>query len=139
MDKSTFLSLIFLFLIGCSAKPKIPISESLELALDTTYPKYVALLNSSADKDPKSLKGFLEIDYIGGTAGYDHGWMIIQLMRQWGDKDFSSILETTTKSKQLTIKNYIEVGAQGSNMRMMDSLMKDFPRSFKLLGFTGNR
>src|SRR6185295_17050066 len=84
-----YLLLSLVALASCMSKPVIPISNTLEIALGDRYSKYVSLLNKSASNDTTALVEFLMIENIYNGAGYDHGWVLTELMKKLGDKQFS--------------------------------------------------
>ena len=63
MKKIMFIFLCFLF-CTCKRQPKIPISNTLEIALGKRYSEYVNLLNKATKKDTIALLQFLKINYI---------------------------------------------------------------------------
>lgn len=88
-----------LFILGCilfysyHEQPKIPVSNTLEIALGNRYSGYIGTLNKTFERDTTALLEFLKIDYIYDAAGYDHGFILFQLMKTYGNKDFAHALQ----------------------------------------------
>lgn len=133
--KIGILTSVTCLVFSCTPTPEIPISNTLEIALGDRYSVYVDLLNKAVSKDTAALHRFLEIDNIYDAAGYDHGWVLIQLMKKNGDKDFAKALLKLNKSQLNNLKQYFEVGTDGGGMSN-DTLFKMYPNSFNQLSFS---
>lgn len=56
-----YLLIILIFtLFSCKEQAKIPISNTLEIALNNKYSNYVNILNNTLDGDSLALKKFLK-------------------------------------------------------------------------------
>jgi hypothetical protein len=129
-----YILLTFLF-YSCQPKPAIPISDNLKIALGNKYPGYIETLNKATKGDTLSIRRVLEIDYIGGGRVYDHGWLLVQLMKKIGDEKFVSILHSFDKMKLENVKHYFEVGIDNGEKKN-EILFNDYPNTFKYLGFS---
>jgi hypothetical protein len=128
-----YSSLILFY--SCQSKPHIPISDNLKIALGNKYPDYVSMLNKATLGDTFNVRKFLEIDYIGEGGGYDHGWVLVQLMKKVGDEKFVNALQSFDKKKLDNVKQYFEVGIDnGGNKNAI--LFNEYPNTFKYLGFS---
>jgi hypothetical protein len=123
-----------LSLLSCS-KPVIPISNTLELGLGSKYSSYVKLLNKSASGDSDALHEFLLIDYLSDGSGYDHGSVIVELIKKIGDNSFSTALGKLDEKQLNNVKDYVKAGLDGPG-DMGSHLPKEYPLTFKLLGIT---
>ena len=131
---SLFFFLIFLFFYSCNPKPRISVSNTLEIALDNhnKYSEYVRILNKAFEKDSTALLNFFKVDYIYDAAGYDHGYVLFQLMKIYGDKTFSQILRKATGKDLDNVRQYFEVGID-ANDRERDEMKISYPISSKIL------
>ncbi len=134
-NKHFFVLLVSCIFLSCNPKPKIPISETLKIALNGKYSNYVLLLNKSINNDSLALHQFVRIDYIEDAAGYDHGSVLVHLMEKIGDANYSKTLKSMSKIELNNIKNYFMVGIQGVG-NSNDTLFRKFPTTFNYLGFT---
>ena len=134
MTNISFGLLLCVLFSMCKPSPEIPISDTLEISLRNRYSKYVSLLNKALERDTSALKEFLKIDNIYDAAGYDHGWVLIELMKKIGDEKFSNSMATLTVQQKNNIKEYFEVGMQGMD-RFNDTLIKTYPKTSELLQF----
>jgi hypothetical protein len=126
--------LLIILLISCTPKPVIPISNTLEIGLNNRYSNYVRLLNKSVKGDTVALTEFLIINNIYDAAAYDHGWVLIELMKKLGDKTFSNALSKMNRMQINNLNTYFRGGLDSNNEA--NKLPKQYPISFKLLGFT---
>ena len=126
------LSIAFIVFGGCTDHAPIPISNTLELAIESRYNSYVLTLNKACRHDSIALVEFLKIDYINDAAGYDHGYVLFQLMKNNGDKEFSNALKKLNKSQLNTVRNYIEVGLDADD-EGQHMLNLNFPISASIL------
>ena len=120
-------------ILKCSTfSPKIPISNTLEIALAKNYDKYVELLNKSINNDTIALTEFLKIDNIYDAAGYDHGYIIIQILENVGDSNFANAVKKLDAKEMQNLKQYFEVGFDAKNTLQEEYKFK-YPTTFKLL------
>ena len=123
------------FISSCYPKPKIPISNTLEIALDKHYSHYVRLLNGAMDSDSVALSNFLKINNIYDAAGYDHGWILIKIMKEVGDEKFSTILASLNTDQISNVKDYFRVGMMGEG-NSNDTIATHFSKTFHYLRFS---
>jgi hypothetical protein len=127
-----FSFFISIGVLSCSQKPKIPISNTLEIALDKSYNDYVSTLNKAFEKDTLALKKIIEIKNIGGAAGYDHGWVLVQLMKNYGDEKFFTVLKGLNIQQLNNLKQYFEVGLDGIE-NSNDTFYRQYQKSLQYL------
>lgn len=134
MKKLLFVLICILF-YSCSEQPKVSISNTLEIALDnhSKYSEYVRILNKAFEKDSTALLSFFKIDYINDAAGYDHGYILFQLLKIYGDKKFANILQKTTEKDLNNVSQYFEVGIDSNSDSQNDEIKKRYPISSKIL------
>lgn len=134
MKKLLFVLICILF-YSCNEQPKIPISNTLEIALDnhSKYSEYVRTLNKAFEKDSTALLNFFKIDYIYDAAGYDHGYIIFQLLKIYGDKKFANILQKATKKDLIYVSQYFEGGIDSNSDSQNDEIKIRYPISSKIL------
>jgi len=125
--------LILVVLNGCT-KPVIPISDTLEIGLGKRYSEYVTLLNKAADKDNKALVQLLTFKNIEDGAGYDHGWVLIELIKKVGDEEFSIALLKLNNEELERVRSYFNAGYDV--YKNTDNLPKEYPLTFKVLGYS---
>ena len=126
------LSITLIVFVGCRDHSPIPISNTLEIAIESRYTSYMLTLNKACRHDSISLVEFLKIDYIHDAAGYDHGFVLYQLMKNSGDKEFSNALQKLNKSQLNTVRDYIEVGLDADD-EGQQVLKLNFPLSASIL------
>ena len=130
-------SIVFLFCIlfyGCIKQSKIPISNTLEIGLGDRYNEYINVLNRAYDGDSIALGEFLKIDHISDGAGYDHGYVLLQLIKVQGDEKFAETLEKMDDKTVQTVCQYVEVGVD-SNDKDRDDLKVNYPKVVAILKF----
>lgn len=134
MKKLLFVLICILF-YGCNEQPKIPISNTLEIALDnqSKYSEYVKILNKAYEKDSTALLNFFKIDYIYDAAAYDHGYIIFQLLKIYGDKKFANILQMATKKDLSNVIQYFDGGIDSNSDIQNDEIKISYPISSKIL------
>jgi hypothetical protein len=127
---------LFIFIVfnSCTSKPLIPISDTLETSLHENYSNYVLLLNKSINGDTTALNEFLIINNIYDVAGYDHGWVLIELMKKLGDKQFSNGIAKLNSKQFSNLKEYFRVGLDENSQTL--KLSKSYPITFNLFKFT---
>jgi hypothetical protein len=130
--KTFFLFLFCIMILGCKEKPKIPISNTLEIALGKRYSVYVKNLNKAFEKDSSELLIFFQINYIHDAAGYDHGYILYQLLKIYGDEKFAHALQMTNAMNLKNVIQYFEVGID-ANDRHRDELKMLYPISSSIL------
>jgi hypothetical protein len=128
-------SLSTILFYSCQSKPQIPLSDNLKTALGNKYSGYVGMLNKSIKGDTVNMHSFLEIDYIGDGGGYDHGWVLVQLLKKVGDAKFVNVLHSLDKKKLLNVKEYFNVGIDNGGKKNK-ILFNDYPNTFIYLGFS---
>jgi hypothetical protein len=131
MKKQLFI-LVCLFFCSCQEQPKIPVSNTLEVALGNRYSEYVTLLNKAFKKDTTVLSDFLKIDYIYDAAGYDHGFILFELMKIYGDKEFSYTLGKMSSNNLKNVSQYFEVGLDANDTHKIE-MKKEYPISYEIL------
>jgi hypothetical protein len=130
--KVLMLISVVLTFYACNEKPRIALSNTLEISLRDKYPSYVNLLNKSLDSDTAALLDFFKINQIYDAAGYDHGYILIQLMKKVGDKEYASILQKLDKNELSSVLQYFEVGIDG-NERVEVEIENFFPITSKII------
>lgn len=116
MKKSLIIVICLLF-YGCKEQSQIPISNTLELALGDNYSSYVENLNKAYAKDNSATLKILKVDYIYDAGGYDHGYVLYQLMKRYSDKEFSILLNSMSKKDLTAVSQYIEVGLDANDTK----------------------
>ncbi|PUZ19291.1 hypothetical protein GA0116948_1307 [Chitinophaga costaii] len=130
--KKNFYILVCILLFSCKEQPKIPISNTLEIALGKRYSAYVNNLNKAFEKDSTALLYFFKIDYINDAAGYDHGYILYQLIKIYGDEKFANALQKTTAKGLQNVSQYVEVGID-ANDRQKNEMKINYPISSNIL------
>lgn len=123
-------NIVFLLCIsfyGCMKQPKIPISNTLEIGLGDRYNEYVSVLNRAYDGDTIALQDFIKIDYVNDGSGYDHGYVLLQLIKIIGDEKFAKTLQKMNNKTIKTVFQYIQVGVDASD-KEKNNLEKNYPR-----------
>jgi hypothetical protein len=130
MEKKVIL-LCFL-LIGCTQRSKIPIPNTLEISLGRKYNSYVNTLNNVYNKDKASLQSFLRINYINDAAGYEHGYILFQLLKVVGDENFVANLKKLNKEEVDIVTRYIEAGID-ANDKYKDEIKISYPKVAEII------
>ena len=126
------LSLMFpLVIIACVSEPEIPIPETLEYSLGDQYNQYVNTLNKALNNDSGALVQFLKIDKIFDGAAYEHGWVLIELMKKSDDIEFSKAVSELSESELEMLKAYLNAGFDiyPEEVELLDS----FPNTSRVL------
>jgi hypothetical protein len=135
MKKITILITI-LILVCCnqSKENKIILSDTLEIALKNKnkYFEYVNLLNLASLRDTSALYLFFKIDYICNAAGYDHGYILSQLVATTGDKISAEVISKMNSTELNNFQQYIEADIDNSKHSLLEFKQK-FPLLSRLL------
>ncbi len=75
---------------------------------------------------------FLIIKGLYDGAAYEHGWILIELMRKIGDGQFTTAVIQLNGEELNNLKVFFN-GGLDMHSRLVD-LPKDYPNSFKALG-----
>ena len=130
--KQNLIILICIFLFSCVEKSQIPIPNTLEIALGNKYSDYVSNLNKAYKKDSSALLKLFKIDYINDAAGYEHGFILYQIMNTYDDKIFSTVLQRLSARELNTVKLYFEVGID-ANDKYKYEMKEHYPLSSNTL------
>ncbi|MBU3662557.1 MAG: hypothetical protein FGM41_05090 [Bacteroidetes bacterium] len=106
----------------------------MKTGLGDRYSDYVKLINKSASGDGEALVLFLQYQNIDDGAGYDHGWVLIELMKKVGDEQFSDALLNLSPTQVDHVKNYFNAGFDVHTKT--DKLFNEYPKTFKVLGYS---
>lgn len=82
----------FAVITSCTPDPAIQINDTLEMGLGKKYSDYVVKLNASVKGDTSALHNFLNVKDLYDGAAYEHGWVLIELLRKLGDETFANAL-----------------------------------------------
>ncbi|WP_281235087.1 hypothetical protein [Flavobacterium gelatinilyticum] len=130
--KKIVIILICLLCYGCKEESRIPISNTLEIALGDNYSSYVTNLNLAYEKDRSAAIRILKIDYIYDAGGYDHGYILYQLIKRYSDNEFTAILKKLSRNDLITVNQYLEVGLD-ANDKKREEFKRDYPISLSVL------
>lgn len=125
--------LILVFFTSCT-KPKIPISNTLEGTLGDRYSYYLKVLNRSAEGDSNAIVEFLLIKDIYDGASYDHGDVLIELMKIIGDCQFSNALLKLNEDQLEQVRTYFNAGSDVNSE--IKELFIQYPITFKILRYS---
>jgi hypothetical protein len=120
------------FLFCCKEHPKIAISNTLEIALGDRYSVYVSNLNKAIERDSSALLIIFKVDYIEDAAGYDHGYILYQLLKLYGDEKFAESLRKLRDKDLRNVSQYIEAGID-SNENQRREVLTNYPFSASIL------
>lgn len=127
------LSLLLLFqsCINGNKCNDIKISETLQNHVNNKNIKYCSFLKKALGGNEKSIKEFLLLD-IQDSAGYDHGNVILKLIKKLGDDVvIKSVADVTSKEKK-RILSYINVGFEYGDFTDQD-LKNSYPALYEFL------
>ncbi len=118
-----------------SCNNRLPISDTLEGTLKdrSRYKEYVCWCNSSLHGDTIALKKLMLIDNLYDGAGYDHGYMLIYIMKQLGDEEFNKGLTKLNDDQKDIVREYFKAGLDILKKQYRDSLFLSYPYTFKTL------
>ena len=127
-------SAVFLCIIiaSCKPQPTIQIPDDLENGLSHRYSDYVTKLNSAINGDTSALYKLIRYSDLYDGAAYEHGWVLIELMRKIGDDSFSKELRKMNQRELSNLNIYI-MGGLDMHMKA-DEILKNYPKSFEVLG-----
>ncbi|MFN5428963.1 MAG: hypothetical protein ACK5BO_13130 [Bacteroidota bacterium] len=118
---------------SCTPKPVIQIPDDLENSLGNRYSDYILKLNSAVKGDTSSLNNLIRYSDLYDGAAYEHGWVLIELMRKIGDDSFASALKKMNQSQLDNVNMYLMGGLDMH--KKADVIPKNFPKSFEMLGY----
>lgn len=135
MKKCYFVIIAFLC-VAC-VRPALIIPDTLEthLRYSSSYRHYVKLVNRAKDKDTTALKELLLIDYICDGASYEHGDILIQLLKNLGDDFYSNVLKTVPADQKSILQDYFMVGMDIRKKECVFRVDKKYPKTFNELEF----
>ncbi len=92
---------------------------------------YCRLLKKATNGDPGSIKKLTLLNFYDGTA-YDHGGVIVDLMKMVGEDKFIQSFEELDSVRKQLIKGYIECGMEyGSDPSLQDASIEEaFPKVY---------
>jgi hypothetical protein len=129
-----YFALAFIAAISsCTPKPAIQINDTLEIGLGKKYSAYVVNLNASVKGDTSALYNFLNVKDLYDGAVYEHGWVLIELMRKLGDETFANALGKLNKQQMENLNIYFKGGLDMHSKA--SELPRDYPNSFIILGY----
>ncbi len=128
-----FALAFFAVIISCTPNPAIQINDTLEMGLGKKYFDYVVNLNASVKGDTSVLHSFLNVKDLYDGAAYEHGWVLIELMRKLGDEAFANALGKLNKEQLENLNIYFKGGLDMH--AKANELPRDYPNSFKRLGY----
>ena len=128
-----FTLAFFALIISCTPNPAIQINDTLEMGLGKKYSDYVVNLNASVKGDSSALHNFLNVKGLYDGAAYEHGWVLIELMRKLGDETFANALAKLNKEQLKNLNIYFKGGLDMH--AKANELQRVYPNSFKILGF----
>lgn len=128
-----FALAFFAVIISCTPNPAIQINDTLEMGLGKKYFDYVVNLNASVKGDTSVLNSFLNVKDLYDGAAYEHGWVLIELMRKLGDEAFANALGKLNKEQLENLNIYFKGGLDMH--AKANELPRDYPNSFKRLGY----
>ena len=96
---------------NCSNAAKIEVSDLLYEYSQQHSNNYCELLRKSVQGDREAIKK-LSLLRIDDAAGYDHGAVLVELVRFIGEEKYVSSIITITPAEKKTIRSYIDVGLE---------------------------
>lgn len=115
--KRIILFSFFLILLGCLTNcvnrvtNGIEVSELLLLASREQGIDYCKMLNKAINGDADSIRQFALLEF-GDAAGYDHGSVIVKMIKLVGEDSFIQSLSTINDEQKRLIKGYIDAGLE---------------------------
>ncbi len=92
------------------------------------------LLNRAYDNDTVALRTFLAIDWMDDAAGYNHAFMVSNILEQKNDATLLPILKTMDVTEMVSLKSYLQVAIDQSSGNVLKKLRVICPRSVEVLG-----
>ena len=127
---------IAVFFSSCNTN-KISIPNTLETDLrnKSNYRYYCQLVNKSIQGDTLALKEIMLISDIYDGAGYEHGCIMIEIMKAIGDNQFNKGLNRLSDSQKENVKQYIDVGIDFLSLTTQErnNMAKKNPMTYKTL------
>lgn len=100
----------------------IKISELIKVATDEPYCDLVKL---SLENDVTALKKISRLNIRDG-AGYEHGYIMIQIIENIGEKKYTNAIKDFSTTEKKDIYSYLQVGLEyGGNKLYRDKKVKD--------------
>lgn len=133
--KNLLLAFLLLFQY-CTSPDCVDIPESIEIALYNqrgTYREYRNIVQNACKNSKAHLLALQKVDYLYDATGYDHGCVLLNVMKSVGDERFSNEIMLLSSAEQQNLRNYIEAGADSYHEQEYESLLKNYPRTFNLL------
>lgn len=116
--------ILFVF-ISCKNNCEINGIEISELLKISTNKPYCELVEKAINKDEQSLKEISELRILDG-AGYEHGYVLIQIIEKIGEKKYVEIIKDFSTKEKETIYSYLRVGLEyGGNKLYKNRSVED--------------
>lgn len=112
----------------------IDVSELLLVVSEERGIDYCTLLSKAVSGDDVSIMHLSTLTICDG-AGYDHGAVIVDLIKRIGEDKFIHSLKTASAEQKNLIKMYIEAGLEyGNNHTLQGNAFEEvFPKIFNFL------
>jgi hypothetical protein len=134
MIKYIYVSALFLIIFqSCYHKTPIPISNTLEIALDYRYNEYCDLLNQAWKNDTVAICKFFKINWIHDAAGYSHALILLKLVNKSNDDEIAFIFKSMSEYELTNLTQYIEVGLDQESRDVKKELLRNYPLTFNML------
>ena len=141
--KKRFVTKLLLFVIlsmcfiNCSRSKSVNEIEVSELLLSVSkeqHINYCKLLNEATKGDVTSIKQLVLLRFYD-ASGYDHGSVIVDLIKIIGEDKFIKSLATINKEEKQIVKGYLVVGLEyRNNSDLHAKTLKDvFPKIYIFL------
>ncbi len=128
-----YVFFLCIVIASCTPKPVIQIPDDLENGLGIRCSDYIIKLNSAVNGDTSSLNNLIRYSDLYDGAAYEHGWVLIELMRKIGDDSFASALKKMNQSQLDNVNMYLMGGLDMH--KKADEIPKNYPKSFEMLGY----
>lgn len=136
MKRKVCFIIIVVFSVSCN-RPALVIPDTLELQLRNrdSYRHYVKLVNRAMAKDTIALQELLMIDDLSDAACYEHGDILIQLLENLGDEQYSKVLSSIPTKQKVFLRGYFEAGMDIRKLEYKIRIDKEYPITFNELEF----
>ena len=130
-------AMLLLFYVSPYMGPKtvngITVSEELIVFSFENYKiNYCKLLEKATMNDANSIKKLISLRF-DAAASYDHGGVIIDLIKLIGEDEFISAVGTLNKEQKSELKSYLWVGMEYGLGLSYNTLENVFPKIYDFL------
>ncbi|UUC44825.1 hypothetical protein [Flavobacterium cerinum] len=89
----------------------IEVSENILISAEEKGINYCELLEQSLQKNKRAVIQLSLLNF-DGAIGYDHGTLLVELIRKIGENEYLSLIRNLNDTEKKTIESYLQAGLE---------------------------